>query len=97
MVVPSFDTQFYNNLPSISDADSAFVDREAHFSKLAPILSKEEYRGVYEVCLFHHHFDLEQGEKMVSYGSISLSVPYSTTSSYQSVGQPMDSRSNFAK
>lgn len=73
MLMSSFDSQFYNTLLSISDADSAFLDRETLFSKLAPIFS--EYRGVYEVCLVHHHFDLEPGEKMVSYGSISLPTP----------------------
>jgi hypothetical protein len=75
MMLSSFDTQFYNSLPSISDADSAFIDRETLFSRLAPIFSKEEYCGVYEVCLVHHHFDLKPGEKMVSHGLISLPMP----------------------
>ena len=71
-MLPSFDFQFYNSLLSISDADSAFVDRDELFSKLAPLFSREEYRGKYEVCLVHHHFDLKPGERMVSQGLISL-------------------------
>jgi hypothetical protein len=71
-MLSSFDSQFYNSLPSIADADSAFVDRDKLFSKLAPLFSREEYRGKYEVCLVHRHFDLKPGEKMVSHGLISL-------------------------
>jgi hypothetical protein len=79
MMLSSFNSQFYNNLLSISDADSAFVDRDKLFAKLAPLFSREEYKGKYEVCLVHHHFDLKPGERMVSHGLISL--PMSAPSS----------------
>jgi hypothetical protein len=74
-MLSAFDTQFYNGLPSIEDADSAFFDRNNIFTKLAPLFAREEYRGVYDVCLIHHHFDLKPGERMVSHGSISLPIP----------------------
>jgi hypothetical protein len=85
MVLSAFDTQFYNGLPSIEDADTAFVDRNNIFTKLAPLFAREEYRGVYDVCLIHHHFDLKPGERMVSHGSISLP----TLSSQESQDDPL--------
>jgi hypothetical protein len=69
MMLSSFDPQFYNSLLSISDADSAFFDREKLFSKLALLFSREEYN---EICLVHRHFDLKSGERMVSHGLVSF-------------------------
>ena len=36
MTLSAFDTQFYNSLPSIEDANAAFVDRSNVFARLAP-------------------------------------------------------------
>jgi hypothetical protein len=66
MMLSSFASQFYNSLLSISDADSAFFDCEKLFSNLRLLFLREEYKGKYEICLFHPHFDLKSGERMVS-------------------------------
>ncbi|KAJ2918176.1 hypothetical protein MD484_g2279, partial [Candolleomyces efflorescens] len=61
-------SSWYNGLPSVEEADALFIDRAKWFSKLAPILGREEYEGKYTLCLVHRHVKLEQGERMVAIG-----------------------------
>ena len=45
-----------------SPSDAAIVNLKVAFCKLAPLFARDEYRGIYEVCLLHH-FSLFPGEK----------------------------------
>jgi len=59
----------YNESPTLGEADELFVDRDATFSKLAPLLARYQFQfGVY---LVHAHCKLEQGERMVAINNIS--------------------------
>ncbi|KAF8581314.1 hypothetical protein K439DRAFT_1636290 [Ramaria rubella] len=57
-------TAIYNALPSISEANLNFTNREEVFTKLAPFIEKHDY--AYGVCLVHAHTKLEAGEVMIS-------------------------------
>jgi hypothetical protein len=58
----------YNNLPTISQADAHFVDRDITFAQLAPLLSK--YNHQFGICLLHAHCALNPGEKMIATGDV---------------------------
>lgn len=59
----------YNNLPTLGEADDRFVQRDAIFAKLAPLLAS--YNHQFGVCLIHAHCSLEPGEKLIGNGNIS--------------------------
>ena len=61
--------EMYNNLPNVCEADERFVERDAIFAKLAPLLSS--YNHQFGVCLVHAHCSLEPGEKLIGTGNIS--------------------------
>ncbi|PPR03560.1 hypothetical protein CVT26_006102 [Gymnopilus dilepis] len=50
---------------------SSGVTLDILLEKLAPLFCNDEPKGKYGIWLLHHHFDLEQGERMVKKGSIS--------------------------
>jgi hypothetical protein len=58
----------YNSLPTVFDADSRFVNRDAVLTQLAPLLSKFQYQ--FGVCLVHAHCKVELGEKMIATGNV---------------------------
>jgi len=60
----------YNSLPTVFDADKQLsqIDRDAVFSKLAPVLAKYQYQ--FDICLIHAHCKVEHGERMIEVGNI---------------------------
>jgi len=81
-----FSVQTYNNLPFVSAAQQALLDQlnaseitlQQLLSELAPLFSTGEDAGKYAVWLLHHHFSLDEGEKMtgrVVSGDITISTP----------------------
>ena len=74
-----FDFNSYNQLPRIPAATAAFNSKLASsgitldtlLDKLRPLFSSAEHNGKYGIWLLHHHFDLEDGERMVKRGLIS--------------------------
>jgi len=75
VVTGDFDTDAYNKLPLVNDAnrlfekqlESAGLDRAKLFSRLAPLFfdSESKRSGPYAVWLIHRHFELKPGERMV--------------------------------
>jgi len=69
-----FNTNVYNHLPSVSDADALFnkqlasagITRNQLFSKLAPLFVDGTNASRYAACLIHHHYNLKPGELMVA-------------------------------
>ncbi|KAF9474082.1 hypothetical protein BDN70DRAFT_962425 [Pholiota conissans] len=68
--------EIYNQLPTLGEAEAKFVDREATFSKLVPLLEKYDYN--FGVCLVHAHCTLNPGEKMIATGHVSEPVDANT-------------------
>jgi hypothetical protein len=69
MTTPTFNIELYNALPSLMDADKAFVNSKQVLSALVPLFAP--YSGKYGVCLLHRHCTLEDGEIMVATGNVS--------------------------
>jgi hypothetical protein len=64
------DHNWYNNLHTIPEASQAFTNRQEWFSKISPLLGREEFRGKYNLCLVHRHVILQPGEGMVATGLV---------------------------
>ncbi|RXW11905.1 hypothetical protein EST38_g13950 [Candolleomyces aberdarensis] len=64
------DHDWYNNLLTVQEADKAFTDRPQWFSRIAPLLGREEFRGRYSLSLVHRHVILQPGEAMVATGPV---------------------------
>jgi len=68
-----FNTNVYNHLSSVSDADALFnkelasagITRNQLFSQLAPLFVGTD-ASRYAACLIHHHYNLKPGELMVA-------------------------------
>ena len=81
-----FSVEKYNQLPSISEASSLFkyqlesagLTDSQFFAELAPVFTVDDKPGPYSPWLIHHHFSLNENERMVSYGN--RSAPSSDTS-----------------
>jgi hypothetical protein len=56
----------YNDLLTIKEADEALTDRQEWFKKIAPLLSREDFREKFDLCLVHRHVLLQPGERMVA-------------------------------
>jgi len=66
-------TSLYNSLPSLSEANEKFVDRDQIFSEVAPLLVA--YERKFGVCLVHRHCELYEGELMVATGDVTQPEP----------------------
>ena len=74
-----FDINLYNQLPSIAAASAVLESKLASsgialdtlLEKLRPLFCSDEHKGKYGLWLLHHHFDLDEGERMVKNGAIS--------------------------
>jgi hypothetical protein len=60
----------YNDLLTIKEADEALTDRQQWFKKIAPLLSRQELREKFNLCLVHKHVVLQPGERMVATGLV---------------------------
>ncbi|KAF8581436.1 hypothetical protein K439DRAFT_1636146 [Ramaria rubella] len=83
----------YNALPSISEANLNFTNREEVFTKLTPFIEKHDY--AYGVCLIHAHAKLEPGEVMISTDNCVTEPVSSPTKAYYperwlATGQPYE-------
>jgi hypothetical protein len=58
----------YNKFPSLEDADAKFSNRELFFPMLVKVLSG--YEDKFAINLVHGHCKLDEGEKMVTTGTI---------------------------
>ncbi|KAJ7589662.1 hypothetical protein C8J56DRAFT_37887 [Mycena floridula] len=61
-------TSFYNSLPSLGEANDAFINRDQVLAELGPILAKHSDKtthGTFGLLLIHRHCQLEEGELMV--------------------------------
>ena len=73
-----FDVNLYNRLPSISSASATLHSKlastnltlDALLSRLRPLFCSDEYKGKYGIWLVHHHFNLEEGERMVKSAAV---------------------------
>jgi hypothetical protein len=69
-----FSVATYNELLAIEPADECFnqqlasagITRAQFLSQLAPLFLEKENAGRYAACLIHHHFCLENSERMVA-------------------------------
>ncbi|PPR03561.1 hypothetical protein CVT26_006103 [Gymnopilus dilepis] len=74
-----FDINLYNQLLSIAAASAALESKLASsgialdtlLEKLRPLFCSDEHKGKYGLWLLHHHFDLDEGERMVKNGAVS--------------------------
>jgi hypothetical protein len=73
-------TQRYNTLPTLGDADNAFVDRDLKFKVLAELLAG--YGNIFGLTLFHSHCKLNEGEIMLEKGNVSQPEKKETVDSY---------------
>lgn len=64
--------RLYNTLPSLSEADERFFNREKAFDLISKLLS--QHGNVFSVCLVHAHCTLREGEIMLSSGETSQPV-----------------------
>ena len=70
----------YNTLPTLSEANNKFTDREECFATVASLLSRYDNR--FGVCLVHVHCTLTDDEIMLARGAVSEPVPASGVSKY---------------
>ncbi|KAJ2936577.1 hypothetical protein H1R20_g516, partial [Candolleomyces eurysporus] len=91
------DYKGYNDLLTIKEADDALTDREEWFKRVAPLLSREELRDKFNLCLIHKHVVLQPGERMVATGLVTQpeTVHYPTPSdiipsSWTATGVPFE-------
>ncbi|KAJ2925594.1 hypothetical protein H1R20_g11502, partial [Candolleomyces eurysporus] len=91
------DHNWYNSLLTVPEASKAFTDRQQWFSKIAPLLAREEFRGKYNLSLVHRHVILQPGEAMVATGPVTQPEIFSTSgdpnfipSSWTATGIPFE-------
>ncbi|KAI0444429.1 hypothetical protein F4803DRAFT_511859 [Xylaria telfairii] len=70
-------SRLYNTLPSLSEANERFRNRDEIFDRLLDLLSR--HQGLFDVCLIHAHCTLADGEVMLENGDVSMPVKISGT------------------